>query len=161
MTDEQKTDDNFDKALRVHDHNRMERSDYLKAALDASALTIRSLILVNGAAVVSLLAFLGALQTSEGFPELIFSDITRSILWFAFGVGAGVFTAVFAYGVNLMDHREVRHTILTWEPPYLEEPDDANKTERKRDIFFVLALVVGLLSLVCFFGGIFSVACLT
>ena len=38
-------DDDSDRARRVHDHFRQEKSDYLKAALDASALTIRSLIL--------------------------------------------------------------------------------------------------------------------
>ena len=155
------TDDNYDKALRVHDQIRKEQSDYLKAALDASALTIRSLIFVNGAAVVSLLAFLGALQSSEGSPELIFSDLAISILCFAFGVGTGVITAVFAYFVNLKDHEEVRGTDLTEEWPYSKEPGNLEQIHRERDCYFLGARITGISSLVFFFGGIFSVAWLT
>ena len=155
------TDDNYDKALLAHEHIRKEESDYLKAVLDASALAIRSLILVNGAAVVSLLAFLGALQTSEGSPESIFSAFAVSIFSFALGVGTGVFTAVFAYVVNLMDHRKARHTKLTWEPPYFENPVDINKIEKKRYQYFVGAIVTGIISLGSFFAGLIYVAYLT
>ena len=56
------TGDNRDKALWVHDQISRENSEYLKAALDASVLVIRSLILVNGAAVVGLLAVSSALN---------------------------------------------------------------------------------------------------
>ena len=154
-------DDDSDRARRVHDHFRQEKSDYLKAALDASALTIRSLILVNGAAVVSLLAFLGALQSSEGSPELIFSDLAISILFFAFGVGTGVLTGVFSYFVNLKDHEEVRGTDLTEEWPYSKEPGNLEQIHSERDCYFLWARRTGILSLVFFFGGIFSVAWLT
>ena len=156
------TDDNYDKALLAHEHIRKEKSDYLKAAMDASALTVRSLILVNGAAVVTLWAFLGAaLQTSEVTLESTISAFAIPIFCFAFGVGTGVFTAVFSCGVTLMDHREACHTKLTWEPPYFENPVDLNKIEKERYRYFVGAITTGIFSLGSFFVGVFYVAYLS
>ena len=145
------TDDDRDNALRVHDQITKEKSEYLKAALDASVLVIRSLILVNGAAVVVLLAFLGTLQTGESVPESIFSYLTGSIQLFAYGVGTGVLTAVCAYAVNLMEHKKARHTFPTWEWPYFEYPDEAKETYAIRNLCFLLTLCFGSLSLIFFF----------
>jgi len=150
---------NRDHALRAHDRNATEQNDYLKAALDTSALAIRSLILVNGAAVISLLAFLGAVEASAGAAEFKSTYLVWPILWFALGVGSGAFTAVLAYLVNLMDHGIASLVTLTWEHPYVVRKEEADRRQKIRNVVHWLAIIMAATSLVSFFGGTISVTC--
>ena len=53
-------------ALRAHDRNKEMSTDLRKAATDSANIAIRAMILVNGGAVVALLAFIGSLEAGKG-----------------------------------------------------------------------------------------------
>lgn len=83
-----------EQAKAWHAH-RLESS---KAVIQFALVAIRSLILVNGAAVVAVLTFLGNLWTKDSATARAAAQgIGTAITSFVVGVGLGVFTAMLAY----------------------------------------------------------------
>ncbi|WJY20680.1 hypothetical protein QTA57_12680 [Fontisubflavum oceani] len=143
-------------ALREHERNHQLATEFRKAALDSAAIAIRSLILVNGGAVVALLAFVGAIESQQS-TEIQSSNMADPILSFAIGVGLSVVTAVLAYVVNLLDGDITYEVNLTWKHPYIEEKPGAKRLRGSRGIAHILAIISGVLALIAFFCGVFSV----
>lgn len=144
-------------AIRAHERNAETTADYLKAALDSSTVAIRSLILVNGAAVISLLAFLGAVESSDGAREFNSALLAGPIFWFALGVGLATATALLAYLICALDHGMTQSVTHTWEHPYVVQEDVAGRYSKWRDWLYVFAIGAAIVSLASFFCGICSV----
>lgn len=81
-----------------------ERADSLeKASIDASLEGLKALLLLNGGACISLLAFLSAVMASESMSPRkakFIAGATDALIYFAIAAGLSVVTCVFAYLAN-------------------------------------------------------------
>lgn len=148
---------NAEHAKRAHDLNRQSSADFTKAAIESANVAIRSLMLVNGGAVVALLAFLGALESGDAGNAVKADVLVAPILWFALGVGFSAMTATLAYLVNLLDSGLVNSVRLTWEHPFIEDDEKAPRLRWWRVRLHVVAILLATASLVTFFLGVFTV----
>jgi hypothetical protein len=142
--------------LRAHESNEQITADFLKAAIDSSAIAIRALILVNGAAVIALLAYLGAVESGVGAQEFKSTLLVWPILSFAMGVGLATTASALAYLVNMLDHSLSVSVTYSWEHPFVIPDDDRSKKRWRRNVLHYIAMVVAIGSLVSFFVGIGS-----
>lgn len=69
----------------------------VKGVLDFAQGALRSITLVNGAAVIALLTFLGNGRLSDAAEKIM----GNSLIWFAWGVGCGIGAAAVAYLAQL------------------------------------------------------------
>jgi len=145
-------------AKRAHDLNRQMSNLCRSAALDSANIAIKALLLINGGAVVALLAFVGAIESSDAGNTVQIDELVTPIFSFAFGVGCAAVTTVFAYLVNWMDVDITDSVKLTWEHPYVVDTRAATRLGYIRIAFHLLAFMAGLLAIVSFFRGIISVA---
>lgn len=144
-------------ALRAHDRNSELTVEYQRAAIASANATIRSLILVNGGAVIALLAFVGALESGDGASSVSVETLVAPIRWFAVGVGLATLTAALAYLVNLLDSDISSSYRCVWKHPYLEELDQVTKLRPWRMRLHYLAIVVAFCSLISFGLGVWTV----
>ena len=152
-------DVNRELALRAHERARQAQADYLKASLDSSASAIRLLVLVNGAAVVAVLAFTGAVESSPGADQFSASQLVKPMTFFALGVAFAALSSVLAYLVMLLDHSISNAVVFTWEHPYVEKDPERNHAWHLdwRIGLHYTAMASALLSLLMFFGGVISI----
>lgn len=144
-------------ALRAHDLNRNVNAEMRRAAVDSANVTIRSLILVNGGAVVALLAFVGALESGDINNAIKIEALVAPIRWFAFGVGFSAVTAALAYLVNMLDSDITDSVELIWKYPYVVSKKQAKWLGWLRLGAHISALALAIAALVAFFLGIISV----
>jgi len=132
-------------------------SEFSQAAIQTSNIGIRTLILINGGAVIALLTLLGVLISSglyNGLEYFLFALIV-----FALGVGSGGWISYLAYQVHLADFRY----LLTFEEisdhPFAKELGAGNVEARiERLTKKRRAEALSWISLLCFFGGVVSTA---
>ncbi len=146
---------NREHALRAHDRNSEALQNFNKAAIESANIAIRSLLLVNGGASVALLAFVGAVES--GNSEINSRVLVEPIRWFAFGVGAAVLTALFAYLVNLLDALIAGSMSRNWDHPYIHDTPMAKKLIFRRRLLFFAALLAAVFSAISFFLGVWSI----
>ncbi len=144
-------------ALRAHEQNQAATAHYQRAAIESANVAIRSLILINGAAVIALLAFVGSLESGADAATINAAALVAPISWFAFGVGFAAVTAVLAYLVNMLDSDISRSYQETWENPYFEEQPRTRRLRPWRLGFHILAMVCALASLGSFGMGVWTV----
>ena len=147
---------NREMAIRQHDRTHEMYSDARKAAIDSAAIALRAMILVNGGAVVALLAFIGSLEASNGASVTI-SALVEPIEWFGWGVGLAVTSTAIAYLVNVLDSDILSATRGTWNHPYSEKEMRARRLGPPRFLLHVLALGLAIGSLVSFWQGVASI----
>lgn len=119
-----------------------QRAEMLKGMFDFANAAIRSTILVNGAAVIALLAFLGhVIGSGVSESSLIVSAISTPISRFAWGTVVGITIPAFSYLAQVI-----------WV--------EASITDRPRmmvaEIFRVLAIIAALAGIGLFASGVHS-----
>ncbi len=132
------------------------QTDARRAAIESANVAIRAILLVNGGAVVALLALIGAMEASNS-ATVSLGPLVEPVWWFAIGTGISALTAAFAYLVNMLDSDILSSVNLIWKHPYVEEKPLAQRLFRLRQLIHIGALVLVILSFVTFFLGIFSV----
>jgi hypothetical protein len=142
-----KTDDDN---KRMRDAERMHALNeaYLKLASEAAVKyaesTVKAIMLINGGASVSVLAFIGGL-------------LTNSLMWFASGVLSAAIGAFLAYFAAYCGAAHEHNTSKTWTPPYVMETVISRRWNRREIIWRRAAILAGVLSLVFFVCGMISV----
>jgi hypothetical protein len=147
---------NRELALRAHEENRQRQTDARKAAIDSANVAIRALLLVNGGAVVALLAFIGAMEAGES-AAISLDSLVEPVWFFAIGTGLSAVVSALAYLVNMFDSDIISSVKLTWQHPYVEKKPVAWWLFRSRTVVFCIAFLLAVGSLVSFFLGIWSV----
>lgn len=150
-------DFNIEHAKRAHDLNRQMSADFIKAAVDSANLAIRSLTLINGGAVVALLAFIGALESGDAGDSVRLEELVDPIWWFAVGVGCAACAAMCAYLVNMSDADLSNSVRLTWDHPYVVPHKGDCVRTAVRQFFFYFGILLAVGSLGSFFFGIAAV----
>lgn len=144
-------------AIAAHERSYQSIADARKAALDAATTTVRLLILINGGAVVALLAFAGALETGGSGSTVTLGSLAMSIRGFALGVGLSACAAACVYFVSMVDAEILSSVRHIWEHPYILEEKGAKRRLVVRAIFYWIGLALALGSLAAFFIGVYQV----
>jgi hypothetical protein len=144
----------------VHCHDQLDafRDSSNKAAIEAANLALRTAVLINGGAAVSVLAFIGGLvsQGKLAFgPQL--AQAANSLLWFAFGAFAAGMGVAFAYFTTYCITGHAQNMVRKWEHPYFEEGAASRRWRHGSTFFRILAMVCGFGASGMFVGGIIEV----
>jgi hypothetical protein len=108
-------------AIRVHDRTYRVSEALREATIKAGEVAIKTLMLVNGGAAVSMLAFIGGLVGQGRVTVKQMTDVSGSLLWFAAGVALAVVALAFSYVTNYAHVGLLRSRIHTWQDPYVKD----------------------------------------
>lgn len=157
LTPQQREELNRRYADRAYDQN----ADYIKATNETivrdAATVVRSLILINGGAAISILTFVGALAGKAEKSSLQISEIAVGLTCFAIGVAIAVLIASLSYVVNFLYVAAASTVQMNWEHPYVHKTAKAKRLEWWGKILHVSAVVLAPVSLIFFVGGIIAV----
>ncbi|WP_204114623.1 hypothetical protein [Shimia biformata] len=144
---------NLEQALRTHERNDAMMADSRKFAIEAANVAIRAMLLINGGAVVALLAFIGTLE-SGNHEAVDVKQFVSALRWFAYGVGLAAVSAGLAYLVNMLDTDILQSRDYTWDHPYVVEQPKQAWLIRIRVVLHLLAIALAVMTLTSFFLGI-------
>jgi hypothetical protein len=144
-------------AHRAHDQNTQFFEKVNEAAIRNADATLRATLLINGGAAVSVLAFLGGLVSQGRITISQLSDVSSSLVWFAYGVTASVIGMALSYFTNYVTAGHAASHEKWWQHPYLRPGPNTPSYAKAKRIFHVLALIVSLGSIVLFVWGMFDV----
>jgi hypothetical protein len=156
MVDEPK-DPRREDALREHDRSRRVSEAINEAVIKAGEVAIRTVMLVNGGAAVSVLAFIGALVRQDEVTVKQIAGVSSGLLWFAGGVAAAVLALALSYFTNFCYVGQERSKIFNFDHPYVVDGANTRRWHYWGLVFHYGAIIWGLLSLVAFLVGIFAV----
>jgi hypothetical protein len=148
----------LDHARRAHDEIAEFGRSANKAAIDNATSVFRTLLLINGGAAVSVLAFVGGL-ISQGKLSLgaQAAGVTRALLLFAVGALASAAGTGFAY----LTHFSVAGHALTmkrqWDSPYVAETPASRRWTWGYKIFISLAIISAIAAATLFLFGVVEV----
>lgn len=145
-------------AKRAHDLNRQNYADNRRAAIETSNAVVRVMLLVNGGAVVALLALVSALASGQTVELIQIESLIAPVQRFAIGVGMTAVLAALAYLVNMLDADISNSVSLVWKHPYVVDKPIAKRLRSVRTVFHVMALLIGLAVIFVFFWGVWGVA---
>jgi hypothetical protein len=169
MEREDKMTDNegfLDKALRQSREDAQRAHDqqdalieYLnKGAMDSATAACRSSILINGGAAAAVLAFVGGLVSQGRIrTDTHFTDVTRSLVWFAFGVAVAATAMGFAYLTNASAASAASSHQRTLDRPYVVATKTTERWDWARLVSQILTVALALGSIVLFVSGMLSV----
>ena len=144
-------------AHREHDRNSQFRADVNEMTVRSSDNALRAALLINGGAAVSMLAFISGLVGQNRIDAAQMRDIASSLMIFAFGVAAAVAAMAFSYFTNYYTVAHTSSFEKIWQHPYLRPGPRTQRLARIRSMMHGLAIVLGLLSIVLFIGGMVDV----
>jgi hypothetical protein len=144
-------------AIRVHDRTYRVSEALREATIKAGEVAIKTLMLVNGGAAVSMLAFIGGLVGQGRVTVKQMTDVSGSLLWFAAGVALAVVALAFSYVTNYAHVGLLRSRIHTWQDPYVKDGPTTSRWGWLSMIFHSCAIAVALFSLAAFVVGMINV----
>ena len=112
-------------AKRAHDDLKAIAKLKDEAAIKSGGDAVRMVILVNGGAVVAVLAFLG--NISGKIPNTQIPSVAASLRWFAWGVAAGLASMFCGYLTNLAHTNLFTSYNHTYEHPYVSDGPNTNR----------------------------------
>jgi hypothetical protein len=134
-------------AQRAHDQLLNFYTYVNQAAIKSAELALRMLLLINGAAAISLLTFIGTLPLEQK------RVVAGTLVWFASGVALAVTGVACSYLTNYFAAGVANSKQQTWDHPYFM---DGPLTKRYRILnasCHFAAIAVALASLGCFVVG--------
>jgi hypothetical protein len=141
---------------RAQDRMHEDRHKITDAAMQSGQVTIKTAAVMNGGAAVVVLGFVGGL-IGQGRVELSqINTIAGSLMWFVYGVAAAVCSLGSAYIVNYCRRWQIDTLKETDAPPYFVPTTASARWKWITRAFQLIALVVGVLSLVFFVVGMWD-----
>ncbi len=138
-------------AQRAHDKIDAFHEYVNQAAIRASELALRNLLLINGGAAVALLTFVGHL------PQPQKTAIANSLVWFASGVALAAGGTALAYFTNYFMAGVASSKLRTWEHPYVQPGPQTSMYIRLNRGFHIAAVFTAIASLAVFVCGMLEV----
>jgi hypothetical protein len=145
-------------AERAHDKIAEFGLTINRAAIDNANLALRTAVLINGGAAISVLAFVGGMVAQgkiEVGPPL--AEISSALIWFACGVAAATLALGFAYFTNYCIVGQASRRELRWQHPYVVPTSTSKRWLAAAYIFQAIAVVLGLGSVGLFVKGMVEV----
>lgn len=145
-------------AERQHDKQTEFARGSNEAAINNANIALRTLVLINGGAAVSVLAFLGGIveaNTSGLIDDL--DRMTWPVVWFAWGVALATLGISLAYVTNYCITSSIWSREHKYQHPFVDETPKSQSWTKWAICFQVLALTSAFSSLGCFITGMYSV----
>ncbi|WP_282129516.1 hypothetical protein [Roseobacter litoralis] len=148
--------ENYHRDDAIREHSKYDGGLQIlnSAAIESGILAVRTLVLVNGGAVVAMLAFLANFYDGSSGSEL--RGVLNSITLFGLGVFAGVLAAALSYFTNYSYACGVQGFDKTWEHPYIKETPEQKVWYRVGAYFHIAAVCAAIVSTSLFLAGILS-----
>ncbi|SEG38383.1 hypothetical protein SAMN04488045_2570 [Thalassococcus halodurans] len=159
MTDKETNTNKVEKdyVRMFHDMQIAHFRDQSRDAVESANFAIRNLFLLNGGAIVALLAFVSSL-----FAELstngILNEVIFAIKFFAYGLIASCLTSFCSYLTNFSHASASSSTTLSLDYPFVEKTTSHAGWTRTGFVFHGLAILFAISSLSLFIVGIFTAA---
>jgi hypothetical protein len=163
------SDPNSDKAKRAaydhnieaakRDHDGLDRfiEQMQPLVVKDAQVTIQSVILMNGGAAVSVLAFVGALAGKGEAHMERFQGVFDSLALFAAGVATGVICASLSYLTNYCVAMSAARQEKIWEFPWSRQTAASRNWAAGATTFRSLAFIVWFGAWAAFVGGVWSI----
>jgi hypothetical protein len=148
---------NIAAARRSQDARREFNNKMNEATIAAGQVAIRTSVLINGGAAISMLAFLGGLLTQKVASLAQLREVAGSLLWFGGGAGCGTASLGFSYLTNYCVTISSMSIIRTWTHPYSRHTKRSISYLKASRLFLWLSVAASAGSLVSFVVGIASV----
>jgi hypothetical protein len=117
---------------------------------------MRTAVLINGGAAVSVLAFIGHFVT-QGRSIAQIADVASSLISFAWGVVAAGVAMGFTYFSAYSGTKSLSDHATKWQHPYVSPGRRTHLWEFASTTFTICAIAAGLASLALFIYGMFDV----
>jgi hypothetical protein len=142
-----------DDAIRAHDrhHERLLKAN--ETAVQAGQIAIRTAVIVNGGAAVSVLAFIGGLvgQGRLGIQEI--TSVANSLVWFAAGIVCGIGSLGASYLAQYSIRNGVELKEYSFEKPYIRTSRASMLWKRIADAMRAIGILTGIASVALFVLG--------
>jgi hypothetical protein len=127
-------------AERAHDTVTDYASKTNIAAIEVASLTLRTAMIINGGAAISVLAFIGGLASRDKVSLQAITQTAGTLVWFASGVAAATLSMGLAYLTIFSIAQDATFRLKTFQDPYLQETDKSRAYKRTAEIFRWLAV---------------------
>lgn len=145
-------------AERYHDRDIEMMQNANDAAINNANAALRALLIINGGAAVTVLAFVGTIISADSDSLMDdLSALTLPIMWFAWGVALTALGMGFAYFTNYCGAASVSHRSFMWEHPYTDDTDESRLWRRFAYGFQIVAALLAFWSLGCFLTGMYQI----
>jgi hypothetical protein len=108
-------------AERAHDQIHEQANKVNEGTVNLGQIAIRNVVLANGGAAVTVLAFIGGLASQGRVSVGQLGDIAGNLTLFAVGVTLGALSRGLSYLTNLCHVGSLFSRSLIWTPPYVED----------------------------------------
>jgi hypothetical protein len=143
-------------AYRAHDKISELGDSINKSAMDSAQTALRTSVLINGGAAVSVLAFIGGL-VGHGLKISELGDVAGTLVWFAGGAAAATLGLLLSYLTNFCYASALQTAQRKFEHPYIDDTSASRSWRCFGIAFHILALLVGLASLIAFVWGVVAI----
>jgi hypothetical protein len=138
---------------RAHDFHREIIRRASDATVESGQLAARMIIVINGAAVVAMLAFVGNFATRGQ----LLAGVADSMIYFASGVVSGTVTLGATYFANFAGTATLHSMDQIREWPYLRENAGVRVRRGITFFFMAVAMLSGVIGLILFAWGTWKI----
>jgi hypothetical protein len=142
------------KERRAHDRFAEFHLALSESAIKSSELTLRTAVIINGGAAISVLAFIAA-QGRIGISQL--GGIADCLILFALGVASATAGMCFSYLTHYFTFAGQESNKLSGEPPFVQSGPTMKWWKLSARVVYDLAILACLASLILFVMGMFDV----
>ena len=153
-----KYEQNMRAAERAHESSDKDWHQANEGAMAIGNIALRTAVLINGAAAITSLTFIGSLVNSKTIalgPNLV--TLTGPLLWFALGVASATVAMGFGYLTNYSNAGIVSGRTKTYEAPYFIETPTSKRWRISSTTFTILSIVTATASLGLFICGMVAI----
>ncbi len=138
---------NHESAKESHAAHRNDSALLFQAGLSFGLEAMKTAILVNGGAVVAMMAFIGATYNAEPVDvDRVRSALLLPAFIFAIGSVAAGMASGFAYFAQYLYQQVVESQEMHWERPYIRETVKSARPMRWGKFWHILCVVMVLVS---------------
>ena len=150
---------NIEQAHRAHDAANDFAIKTNSAAIEGANLALRTAMIVNGGAAISVLAFIGALASRDKVSITAITQTASTLIWFASGVALATLSMGLAYFTNLAVAGSSFTQQKTFVQPFIQDTVKSRRYRRWAEISRWSAVVGAVASLMLFVCGMLAVKC--
>lgn len=144
-------------ANRAHERDDVAWGQANEAAIGSANLALRTLVLINGGAAVTVLTFMGSLFGKSNLTAASISQVTAPLIYFALGVAVATFAMATAYLTNYATAGIISSRTKSFSEPFITESKRSKRWRWSYLVFIVLSIIFALSSLALFNCGMISV----
>jgi hypothetical protein len=149
-----------DDAKKVHDRYHDAWIKANEAAVTTGTLALRTLVLINGGAAITVLTFIGnVIKVGQLKTGASLVGISNALVTFALGVALATLAIGIGYVVNYSNAGISSRTDKIAKQPFVAETEGSAFWRKCHYVLLPAAVILAILSLGCFMIGVMEVKC--